>query len=397
MKVSIAIGGRFHAFDMARQMQSRGFLRTLITSYPKFKVREWGVRGSAVRTVISHELLNRGWRLFARRFGIKRDIGFELNERFDRIAASKIPRDTDIFVAWSGMSLFCHRRAKKLGAHTVLERNSTHICFQRDILRDEYRLFGLNAQLPDPRTVDRELKEYAEADFICVPSTFALQSYLSHGISPEKVFMVPFGVDPTQFEPVPKTDSVFRVIHCGALTIRKGVHHLLQAFHELRLPNAELWLIGQESNEIRPFLEKFGGPAVHIRGTFNQAELYKQYSQGSVFCLASIEEGFAMVISQAMCCGLPAICTTNTTGSDIIRDGVDGWVIPIRDVQALKDRIRALYENPERCKQMGQSARQRILSGFTWDHYGDRMVEHYQAIYKGLGHTALVRAEAAQA
>ncbi len=380
MKITISVGGRFHAFDMARQLQRRGFLQRLITSYPKSKVREWGIDSRQIRSLLSHELVSRGYRLLARKTGLHGDPQFTFNNRYDRLAARSVPADADIAVAWSGMALHTLRHAKKSGAITILERNSTHIQFQDEILQEEYSRFGMRAQLADPRMVERELEEYAFADYVCLPSSFAQRSFLAKGVDPKKVFTVPFGVALEQFEPAEADRGTFRIVHCGALSIRKGVHYLLQAFHELKLPGAELWLIGQPSAEIQPFLEKYASPGIKLRGTFPQAELRHEYARCSVFCMASIEEGFGMVISQAMACGLPAIVTENTAGHDLVRDGVDGYVIPIRDVEALKSRILALYENRELAREMGLSARRRIESGCTWDHYGERLVAEYSSI-----------------
>jgi glycosyltransferase involved in cell wall biosynthesis len=383
MKITISVGARFHAFDMASQLQRRGFLERLITSYPKFKARQWGVDPGRVRTVLSHEVVSRGYRSLAVRLGLRGDPQFSLNDRYDRIAARRLPAESDIVVAWSGMALQTLRKARGAGAITVLERNSTHIQYQSDILKDEYARFGLRPRLPDPRMIERELEEYAFADYICLPSTFAETTFVERGVAREKIFVVPFGVAADQFPVSQRPDPVFRLVHCGSLSIRKGVHYLLQAFHELNLPGAELWLIGPMAAEIRPFLDQYSSPAVKIRGTFPQAELYREYAQGSVFCLASIEEGFAMVISQAMACGLPVICTEHTAAHDLVRDGIDGFVIPIRDVHALKSRIQELYRDRALARQMGYSARRRIETAGTWDHYGERLVATYRRILHG--------------
>ena len=112
-----------------------------------------------------------------------------------------------------------------------------------------------------------------------------------------------------------------------------------------------------------------------------QAELARFYSQSSVFCLASIEDGFGMVILQAMACGLPVLASDHTGAADVVRDGVDGYIVGARDVSALKEKILEMYENPERREAMGESARKRVSSGFTWDAYGDRVAAAYsQAI-----------------
>jgi len=137
--------------------------------------------------------------------------------------------------------------------------------------------------------------------------------------------------------------------------------------------------VGGASEEIKPFFKKYEGNYKYI-GHVPQKELYKYYSQGSVFAMMSIQEGLAMVQPQAMACGLPVISTTNTGGEDIIRDGKDGFIIPIRDVEALKEKLVYLYENRDICKTMGQSAKERVSTSFTWDDYGDRMIAKFHDI-----------------
>jgi len=304
-------------------------------------------------------------------------------ELFDRQAARHIMNQSDIFAGLSGCSLYSLRRARQMGAKTVLERGSSHMLYQRTILEEEYARFGLRRTVVHPQVVERELREYQEADFISIPSLFVKETFLQRGVPAAKLLHVPFGVDLTNFYPIPKVDKTFRVIHCGNLSLRKGVHYLLQAFWELKLPGAELWLIGSLPEEIRPFLKQFASPAIRHLGPFPEPELHKYYSQGSVFCLASIEEGLAMVQVQAMACGLPLIITTNTGGADLVREGREGFILPIRDVAALKEKILYCYENQEEVRRMGEAARERVRTGFTWADYGDKMMACYRRILAG--------------
>jgi glycosyltransferase involved in cell wall biosynthesis len=148
----------------------------------------------------------------------------------------------------------------------------------------------------------------------------------------------------------------------------------------LKLKDAELWLIGSLTDEIKPFLRQFSSSTIVHKGPFPEKNLYQYYSQASVFCLASIEEGFGMVQAQAMACGLPVICTTHTGAADMVRDGRDGFIVPSRDVTAIKEKILYCYENPEACRVMGESARRRVQAGFSWSDYGHKMVAAYQRI-----------------
>ena len=383
MKIIISVGGRFHAFNLAKQLLKRGFLEHLITSYPKFEVKKYGIPSNKIKSVFIKEILERSWSKapsFLRRLY---NPQFFISDLFDRLASRKVKK-TDIFIGWSSKSLHCLRKAKKMGTITVLERGSSHMLEQQRILNEEYDKFGLKVQLAHPKIIEKELKEYEEADYISIPSHFVKRSFLEKGIPENKLIHVPYGVDLSAFKQIPKTDDVFRVVFAGGMTIRKGVPYLLQAFSELNLPNSELLLMGSVNEEIKPFFKKYNvrGRTSNIKwiGHVPQKELYKYYSQGSVFVIMSIEEGLAMVQPQAMACGLPVIATTNTGGEDIIRDGVDGFIIPIRDVEKLKEKLVYLYENPEIRQKMGESAKQRVLSGFTWDDYGKKIIKAYERI-----------------
>ena len=386
MKVAISVGGRFHAFNLAHQLEKRGHLERLITSYPKFEVVKYGIPQEKVKSLVLKEVIQRSWGrlpIFIRR---NANPQFFINELFDKMARRHLPKEMDIFTGFSSFSLHSLRAAKYRGAIAILERGSTHIEYQRDILKKEYEKLGLKPELAHPKIVEKELKEYEEADYISIPSLFVKKTFLEAGVPEKRLLHIPYGVDIKEFRQMPKTDNLFRVVFAGGMTIQKGVHYLLRVFSELKLPNSELLLMGGMSDEIKPFFKKYKGSFKYI-GHIPQKELYKYYSQGSVFVLNSIQDGFAMVMIQAMACGLPVICTTNTGGEDIIRDGVDGFVIPIRDTEKLKEKLIYLYENPEICQRMGQSAKERVSSGFTWDDYGRKMISAYEKILakKNLG------------
>ena len=380
MNITMSVLGRFHLFHVAKQLQDRGCLRRLITSYPAFEAVKYGLDRQYLKSLVIHEIINRISVKFPDSLRALIDPQYQVFEFFDRHASWHIPRDTDIFMGLSSGALHSLRRAKKLGALTVLERASAHMLSQRKLLSEEYDRLGLKKVIVHPKVVDKELAEYQEADFILVPSHYVKRSFLEHGIPEAKLIHNPYGVNLAEFFPVPKEDQIFRVIHCGNASIRKGVHYLLQAFSELQLPQAELWLVGPIAAEIAPFLNKFGSPAIITKGTFPQRELNRILSQGSVFCLASIEEGLATVQAQAMACGLPVVITTNTGGEDIVRPGVDGFIVPIRDVEALKEKILYFYNHPEARRSMGASALQRVQQGFTWKDYADRLIQRYRRL-----------------
>ena len=141
----------------------------------------------------------------------------------------------------------------------------------------------------------------------------------------------------------------------------------------MNLPNSEFVHVGTVKDEVKGFVNKYKRNNIKYLGQQPQQELFKYYSQASVFVLMSLEEGLAMVQPQAMACGLPIICSENTGGEDLLtKDGEEGFVIKIRDVDALKEKLLYLYNNQDICKSMGNKAKKRVQQGFSWDDYGTR-------------------------
>ena len=179
------------------------------------------------------------------------------------------------------------------------------------------------------------------------------------------------------FRPMPKSDDVFRVIYVGALSMRKGIPYLLEALSSVSLPKFELWLIGAVQPEIKPFLAKYEGK-FRCFGEIPRAELHRYYSQASVFVIASIEEGLALVQAQAMACGIPVIATHNTGAEDLFTDGVEGFIVPIRNTDAIRDRLLQLYHHPDQLLEMAKAALHRVQLLGGWDTYGQRVISCYQ-------------------
>jgi len=382
-QVTVIVGGKFHAFYLARELQRRRALARLITAYPRFAAVRAGIPPKKVAAFPAKEIALRTWQKLPAGPWKRRRPHYLLGEIFDR-TASRALVPCDLLVGWSGFSLCSLEKMKKRGTPTVLERGSSHIAEQTDLLREEYRRFGLRPILADPRVVAKEIREYELADFIAIPSSFVRESFLRRGIPEEKLIQVPYGVELGDFHPRPGSrDEVFRVIYAGRICLRKGVHYLLRAFAELDLPGAELLLAGSVDADFRPFLA--GIPdSVKLLGRRPQAELADIYSRGTVFVMPSIEEGMAMVQVQAMACALPLICTPNSGGSDLIREGEEGFTVGIRDVEALKERLRFLQRNRDRADEMGRRARQRVEGEFTWEKYGSRIfAEYLKVVRKG--------------
>lgn len=375
LSVTIAGAGRFHIFDLAREMQANGVLHRLYTSYPKWKVKEVdpGYLKTAPWLSVPLAVLGR-----AGLDHIQEALYPTANRLFDHWL-SIVLEQSDIFHCLSGYGARAHRVAKeKYGARTICDRGSAHIEVQRDLLVAEHNRWGKPHRWTD-KAIQLDLQEYYECDMIMTPSYFVQRTFLEKGFSKEKIAVIPYGVDISLFHPVKKTDTVFRVIYVGTLSLQKGIPYLLEAFSGLGLPNFEVWLIGGLTNEIKDILRKYSGPFRYF-GFIPRTELYKYYSQGSVFILPSIQDGFGLVLPQAMACGLPVIATTNTGAENLYTDGVEGYIVPIRDSSAIREKVIYLYENPKERDLMAERALAKVHNMGGWHSYGQAMLDVYQKL-----------------
>ena len=389
MKISIVVGGRFHAFDLAQYLNEKQVLETLITSYPKFYIKKnyKKINLEKVQSIISKELINRS-------FGKIDFLNslFNINDfssKYFRKRASELISydEIDILLGWSGFSLESFKRAMNFNCLKVLERGSSHILHQYEILKEEYNLIGLKPLLPTKKNIDIEKQEYEIADHIMVPSQFAKDTFIKRGFHFSRVSKVPYGVDLKMFKTNNKKlhdkDPEFRIIYTGSLSVRKGIIYLLGAFCELNLKNSELILVGNIENNIKKKISKFlDHENVTYHPAKNQSELNDYYVNSDLFITCSIEEGLSMVQVQAMACGLALISTENSGGRELIEEGYNGYIAPIRNIEYLKNKILYLYNNRDELREMGKNSQKKALSFFSWDNYGSEVLKTHDLILK---------------
>jgi glycosyltransferase involved in cell wall biosynthesis len=380
MKVTVSVHGRYHAFELANGLHERGHLSRLLTTYPRFAVRKLSHANLPVK---SAPLLELRRRLYGR-FGIGRKPDLVIARNFARFAARNLPDDSDILVGWSSATLETIKPAKERGMKVVVERGSTHIAHQTDVLEEAYRSCGLGFEETAPAMIEREEREYAEVDFISVPSSHAAQSFTARGIDEGKLIVNTLGVDLSRFSPAPirPINAKPRIIFAGGVGIRKGVPWLLRAFRTLS-DQAELHLYGLVDPAFREMLHALHGDNVFVHGPVSADTLAKAYAKADIFCLPSIEEGFGLVVPQAMASGLPVVVSEAVGASDLITPGIEGLVVPVMDENALGDALLSLIDGTPRRHAMGDAAAIRVATGNSWDDYVGRAVARYE---KALGY-----------
>ena len=383
--VSISLMGRAHGYNLAAELNRLGHLDTLYSSQPKFRTAQWGVPGERVTVTptweVARQIAGR-----ARLLDKIPHLTYFTFDAHDRAVARRL-RPADVMIAWYHVGLRTLRRARELGAKTIIERGSTHMRFQQELLDEEHARWGQPRVPPrDPWMVERAEQEYAEADAIAVPSHWVKRSFLAMGVPAEKLIHVPYGVDLEEFVPGEgqREDPTFRAVFAGALTLQKGIPYLLEA---VKQAGVKVWLFGGVFPELAPFLSRYEG-AYELFGHVPQRTLRDRYVQCDVFVMPSVQEGLSMVIPQALACGLPVICTTNTGGEDVVRHGETGFIVPPRRPDLMAERLTQLKEDPDLLARMKASARRSMEGHRGWGEYGRDLVTAYTRLAAGEPATA---------
>ena len=377
MKITIAANSRFWLFDLAKFLNEKKHLDKLITTYPKFKIREWGIPDDRVISFFFLEIISRLSKYFP--YPICKFLEQFQHYLFDLLTSFFLNLKTEIFHGLSSSSLITIRKAKRNKIISILARGSTHVLFQDKLLEREYSLLKIKR---NDRSffIKNELKEYQLSDYVSIPSKFVKNTFLNYKFNKKKLLENPFGVDTQLFKPLKKVDKKFRIIFSGTLCVRKGSHYLLKAINELSIKNYEFIHAGTIDSDFKILLNNFNLNNIRFIGHIDQKNLNKYYSQSSIFVFPSLEEGLANVILQAMSCGLPVICTPNSGGENLIKNKVEGYIVPPRNHKILKNKIEYLYYHPDIRKKMSKAARKKIVSNFSWSHYGTRFINDCQNI-----------------
>jgi glycosyltransferase involved in cell wall biosynthesis len=384
MRVALSTIGKFHTFDLARELHAHGALRAVYTGYPRFKLRSERLPPELIHTFPWVHAPLMGFH-YARFLGTRfnRLLSYVDRISLDRYVSSQVP-ECDVFVGLSGSALRSGTRAQARGAKYVCDRGSSHIRVQDRLLREEHDLWGLRYDGIDPRVMELEENEYAAADCITVPSKFSLRSFQESGVPPSKLRRLPYGVDLSRFEPRGAPDPArFDILFVGGMALRKGVPYLIQAYRKLRHPAKSLTFVGSASPELIAALRARGQWAddARIAGPVPQTALKDIMSRSHVLVLPSIEDGFGMVLAQAMACGCPVIGSLNTGTEDLLTaQGQEGFTVPIRDSDAIAERLQQMADDPALRMRMGESAIARVKRLGGWRDYGNEAMAIYEAL-----------------
>ncbi len=284
-----------------------------------------------------------------------------------RIARKMAGKKFDVFVGYENASRLSLQIAKRLGKITILDLAHVHHSLTQQVydrFLDFRAGFSSEALMNEMSTLKNEQNKFV--DHFIVLSTLARESLVRAKFPIEKIHVTNPGFDPSRFKrKIGYSKKGFRILYVGTITKKKGVHLLVEAFNHLSLQDATLHLLGAVSHD-NTILNNINFPISHT-GFVDHAHLASIYQEADLFVFPSFLDSWAMVVIEAMACGLPVIVSENTGAKDAVEQG-GGFVVPVGDVEAIKEKILFFYHNRSALQEMGEKAYQ-IAQHYTWENY----------------------------
>jgi glycosyltransferase involved in cell wall biosynthesis len=367
MQISISATNPCHLYPLAIELARREALGAYYSGYPAWKLSgkdRLNVRTHSLRTTIVYGLLK-----LPERFRPASKSLFRWQDHgFDRWTGAHLDR-ADFVHAMPGQALHTFRAAKRLGIQTVLNHATGPVRAWVKIMEPEYERVGV--RLTDVCPYDeayfaREDEEYALADWHCAASSVVRQQLIDLGIDARRIWQVPYGADARMFHLNGRsTPKEFRIVFAGQLGVRKGLLTMLQALTLAARPGWRLDFYGFVAGESRHDLEAYrGATPLHFHGPVSQSALADAFRAGSVLLLPSIEEGFGLVVPQALNCGMPAIVSDRVGGKDLIRHRENGSIFPAGDAAALAAELAWWADHPRP-----------VTDNFGWSEPAEKLIE----------------------
>jgi alpha-maltose-1-phosphate synthase len=397
-QVILSHSGKQHAYHVAKALKDLGYLKRFYTS-------------SYVSNKFVQKIINKtGNQFWSRRYEsglhapfVKANWRFELNEviqrklkksasaieqlvynrdeNFDRYMSTVLDREkAPLFWGFQGSSMLSLQKTKEKGGTAICELATAHVTYAQKILEEEMRLMpewaDTISNVVFPKQYQYRLEqEPLIADKVIAASAFTKLSLMDAGIAEQKIVTLPLGA---QIQHIPFdssfkkiNDRPLRLLFAGTLTQRKGIAYLLEAMTRLKGKDVELHCIGHTFGG-EAILKKYASHYTY-HGAMSQQQLFASYQHFDALILPTIFEGFALVIIEALAAGLPVITTSHSIGPDVIKNDENGYIIPIRNVEALVTSIENLrHKQDDEFHTMRLNSHKAALN-YSWKNYSLRL------------------------
>ena len=339
-------------FSLKLNQRLRGnFITDYLTLYPEFKIDNKFKKILSIKSISFFSTIF----FFLIRFQKYRLIK-KINTFLQKISYSRIDNymksvksNYDIFILQATLGKEIAPLIKD--KIKLLDKYSAHVELEKNMSKKE--LMFRNIKIPFSELFsasefehNRELEEYKIADKILVQSNFAYKSFIYMGFDKDKVKIIKgWGFDSKNFYPLDyKYKNSFNIVYVGRITLSKGIAYLIEAFEKIQIPNKKLKLYGIMSLDFREYVKSIKlNDDIEILNPVKHNQLKYIYSCSEVLVQPSLFDGWSMVVTEALACGCPVVTTSNTGASDVIINGINGYVCPVMNSEALANNLNDIY------------------------------------------------------
>jgi glycosyltransferase involved in cell wall biosynthesis len=377
MSVIFSVNGKFSAFDYCANLNKSIKKLHLITTYPFFHVKKYGLKKSQVTSFFFIELIKR----INQKFFLDRGHYFFgnlvenfTNNLFDRLAAKKVNElRYKNFIGFSGSADKSIKLCKKLFIKSFLIRGSSHILEVKKILKSENKKNNLYSNFPYNSLIKNELSEYKNADKIILHSQFAINSFLSRNFNIKKLIYLPLGVY-REINLKKKYKKQKIILYLGQVSVRKGIHYLIKAFLKLKNNNFELHIAGPVQNDMKVILDYIDNKKnIFIYGKVSDSKKKELFMKASIFCLPTLEDGFAKVILEALQYRNFLLCSNYSAAPEIIKKYKKGLIVNPRNINNFASKINKSIKLCNRDEPQSSSLK-KLNEIYNWNNINKKLV-----------------------
>ena len=306
---------------------------------------------------------------------------------FDRRVARRLGAvGLDLVDGVMGQCRLTFERARPRARALVLTSLNTHIDHLASVLEAEHRRIGFTGpSFIHPRMRRRALREIALADWVRVTSDLARRTFVERGSRADRVVVIRPAVDLDHFRPQPVGAGPFRVMAVSSIEPRKGIHYLLQAFADAALPDAELVLVGGTGDRWSRRMVARYARQDRVRIAFadvTRAPVTDTYGTASVVVHPALEDGYGLVIAQALASGRPVVASRGAGASELVQHGVNGFLVEPGSARGIADALRALAGDRALLAKMSAAA-PAAVRGLGYPEFGRQVRRFYRTVLTG--------------
>jgi len=374
MRIIVSCGRKFHSDHIGAALLRQKALERVITANPPFSYR----RQPSLEGHVTHTLPYYVAGLLLARLPVLRwfapEFDWWASRSFDRDVANRL-RKVDVLLAFAWSARKSFERAHELSIRCILEECGSANLHQERILSKEYEHLGLPYRNRiAKRVIANERRECELADIILCPSEYVANSFSAYGIPRSKCLVIPYATNPRFIADAPKEPGEsLNILFVGSVGVRKGVIYLLKALALLNNQRITCTVIGRLDPDLAPLLEPYRGHFQHISNV-PHGEMPAHFAAAHVFVLPTLDEGMAYVVMEALASGTPVITTPNSGADGIVRHGKNGFIVPIRNENAIAEALSQCLENPALVRELSAAALA-TATAWSWDDYVQRLLE----------------------